>query len=92
MKCTQKNCEQETTLSYVWPGNDVPSLVCEHHARQARGVAEAMGFPLVILPIEVIPVLEESVGERRTRRALVTLSVAGHRMLVCQTVVRIAPS
>jgi hypothetical protein len=53
MKCSQKTCDEVAVLVYFWPGHSEPLYGCEHCGRQAAGVAEAMGFDLCLLPIEL---------------------------------------
>ena len=45
-----KECGKPAVAVYVWPTmKTIPC--CEQHANQARGVAQAMGFTLGVLPI-----------------------------------------
>jgi hypothetical protein len=50
MKCGQNGRELDAVMRYTWPGQDEAG-VCALHAIGVRGVAEAMGFGLQILPI-----------------------------------------
>jgi len=59
MNCSQNGCGQAATMSYVWPGAAQRLYACADHWSQARGVSEAMGFPLgdvqVVLSDGVVP-------------------------------------
>lgn len=41
----EKKCEEKATYRYTWPGKD-EAVVCVRHAREIKGVAEAMGMHL----------------------------------------------
>lgn len=43
-------CDNPARYRYTWPGND-ESVICQDHVSKLRGVAEAMGLHLQIIPI-----------------------------------------
>lgn len=46
MKCSQSNCEELSTYSYVWPGREDRSFACDKHIDAASKISNAMGFSL----------------------------------------------
>lgn len=50
MKCSQKDCTEEPTFRYTWPGKD-EAFVCVPHAGQMTGVARAIGLHLQLIPL-----------------------------------------
>ena len=55
-------CGQIATAIYVWPTMKVLP-VCEKHAQQMRGVAEAMGFNLGQLPLDGVQTCTQQVSQ-----------------------------
>lgn len=53
MKCNQAGCEKLAAFLYTWPGKDQAGI-CEEHAPKARGIAEAMGLYLQMIPVTVV--------------------------------------
>ena len=49
-ECSQDGCEQAATHRFTWPGNP-EQRSCAEHAEKARGVANAMGFSLEVVPL-----------------------------------------
>ena len=52
MECTQVDCNEEAKYKYVWPGADHHGYACEKHKNAVMNIANAMGFGLLIEPIE----------------------------------------
>jgi hypothetical protein len=50
-KCGQHGCTEAAAYRYTWPGRDEAG-VCEAHVGKLRGVANAMGLPLQVIPLE----------------------------------------
>lgn len=48
---TVKQCEAAAAYRYTWPGRD-ESFICETHSEKLRMVANAMGLPLQIIPLD----------------------------------------
>lgn len=46
MECTEK-----AAYRYTWPGKN-ESFICEKHVSKLIMVANAMGFPLQVIPLE----------------------------------------
>ena len=51
MKCNQKDCENDAAFRFTWPGNDEAGI-CHEHAPKLKGVAEAMGLHLQLIPLK----------------------------------------
>lgn len=49
--CNQAECRGTATSRMYWPGR-AASMVCAVHAARAREISEAMGFELVIEPLD----------------------------------------
>jgi len=49
--CKSSKCMAEATVRAHWPGQ--PTSMCEAHAGHAVGVAQVMGFELVVEPLYV---------------------------------------
>jgi len=43
-------CEEVPVVRYTWPGRD-ESYACIKHGLQIKGLAEALGFPLQLIPL-----------------------------------------
>ena len=41
-------CDNPAMFRYTWPGED-EAVICEQHAAQLRGIADAMGLHLQII-------------------------------------------
>lgn len=52
LKCGTTICEALPTHRFTWPGSD-EQLACAACAARARGVANAMGLHLQVLPLEL---------------------------------------
>jgi hypothetical protein len=55
MICKQKRasgvpCGERASFRYTWPGKR-ESLICALHAEKLRGIAEAMGLELELVPV-----------------------------------------
>ncbi len=55
-ECTQNlreggTCPNPAAYRYVWPGSD-ESLICEKHSKHLVSVASAMGFALLLIPVD----------------------------------------
>ena len=50
MKCNQANCPNDGAYRFTWPGQK-EAHICEEHVAKLRGVANAMGLPLQIIPL-----------------------------------------
>lgn len=61
---SENRCGKKGTYRYTWPGND-ESFACQEHAQKVRGIADAMGFPIQLIP------LHESELENETCRQIV---------------------
>lgn len=58
MKCNQKpKCDNEAAYRFTWPGQD-ESVICAEHAPKLRGVANALGMHLQLVPLEPEEVVE----------------------------------
>lgn len=53
MICNQKNCTNTAAFRFTWPGRDEAGI-CDTCAPKLRGVAEALGLPLQLIPLGVI--------------------------------------
>lgn len=51
MICNQTNCERLAAFRFTWPGRDEDGI-CAQCAPKLRGVANAMGMHLQLIPIE----------------------------------------
>lgn len=51
MHNTTKQCEAAAAYRYTWPGRD-ESFICAEHSSKLRAVANAMGFPLQLIPLD----------------------------------------
>lgn len=52
MKCKQNGCSEFAAVRYTWPGRD-ESVACITHAVNLKGVADAMGLHLQLIPLTV---------------------------------------
>lgn len=43
-------CRNQASYRFTWPGRD-ESFICREHVDQLRGVANAIGLPLQIIPL-----------------------------------------
>lgn len=50
--CGQKHCREYGSYRYTWPGRD-EAAVCEQHSRKLRGIADAMGLYLQLIPLTI---------------------------------------
>jgi len=50
MLCTQSGCDQPAEYRYTWPGSDEAGI-CEQHSAKLRGVAQAMGMYIQLIPL-----------------------------------------
>lgn len=50
--CGQAECPNIATHRMYWPGSR-PLVVCQAHRLMAMGIADCMGFELVIEPIQL---------------------------------------
>ena len=50
LQCNQVGCKQPAAFRFTWPGRDEAGICAEHESR-LRSVAEALGFPLQIIPL-----------------------------------------
>lgn len=48
-----KKCEQQALFRYTWPGRD-ESYICLNHALDLKGIADAMGLYLQLIPLSGI--------------------------------------
>lgn len=46
-------CGEYAVYRYTWPGRD-EALICEVHSKMLRGVANAMGLPLQLVPVPLL--------------------------------------
>lgn len=46
-----KQCENEAALRYTWPGRE-ESFICIEHAPRLMAIADAMGLPLQVIPLD----------------------------------------
>jgi hypothetical protein len=49
---TMNTCENKAKFRYTWPGED-ESLICSGHSIKLRMVADAMGLPLQLVPVQI---------------------------------------
>lgn len=49
--CRQDDCKNYAALKYTWPGRD-QSAICAECAPMLRGVANAIGLHVQMLPID----------------------------------------
>lgn len=47
----EKKCGQPSAFTYYWPGKEA-SFACLEHAGQIRGLANAMGLYLAMVPCD----------------------------------------
>ena len=50
-KCNQKGCTEDGAYRFTWPGKD-EATICEGHINNLRGVSDAMGLHLQVIPLE----------------------------------------
>lgn len=48
--CRQDGCRNYAALKYTWPGRD-ESAICAEHAPKLRGIANAIGLYVQLLPV-----------------------------------------
>lgn len=60
VKCGTKTCSNEAVAKVYWPGQD-PMPVCQSCGQRATNVASALGFHLVVEPLEA-PALTGLIG------------------------------
>lgn len=48
--CNQHGCDLPATFRFTWPGRDEAGI-CHAHAPKLRGVAEALGLHLQLIPL-----------------------------------------
>jgi hypothetical protein len=58
MKCNQKECEKEASVSYVWPTDGKRKLSCEEHAQTAAKILAVLGFGVVLERVQAKPPAE----------------------------------
>lgn len=46
-----KTCNEPAAFRYTWPGRD-EATICSVHSEKLRAIAEAMGFPLQLIPVD----------------------------------------
>ena len=51
MKCNQKDCDNTAAFRFTWPGEDEAGI-CATCAPKLRGLTEAMGMHLQLIPLE----------------------------------------
>ena len=52
MNCQTHGCPNEAICAVAWPGSATPAM-CAFCRDRAKGLADAMGFALQVLPVEV---------------------------------------
>lgn len=45
-----KQCNKQATFRYTWPGRD-EGVTCLEHAQQLKGIANAIGLYLQLIPL-----------------------------------------
>lgn len=53
MRCHTKSCDKLPTIKVYWPSEPM-FVMCSDCANRALGVSQAMGFHLVVEPMEVV--------------------------------------
>ena len=49
-RCKSNGCSRKAEFTVFWPGKTTE--MCQHHAKHASGIAEAMGFTLPVSKIK----------------------------------------
>lgn len=50
MSCNQKDCPNPPVYRFTWPGKP-EQCICAEHAPKLRGLANAIGLPLQMIPL-----------------------------------------
>lgn len=59
--CKQSGCSDPASHRFTWPGRD-ESFICEKHVGKLRGVAQAMGMHLQVIPLSCAHVYAANPG------------------------------
>ena len=54
-----KQCDAPAMFRYTWPGRD-ESYICLEHAVKLKGVADAIGMNLQLIPLDGIQQMEHT--------------------------------
>lgn len=50
-KCNQQKCDRPASFRFTWPGRD-EATICDQCVHKLIGVANAMGLPLQVIPLD----------------------------------------
>lgn len=53
-KCNQRGCNEPAGFRFTWPGRDEAGI-CQQHAPQLQGIANAIGLYVQLIPLDDEP-------------------------------------